>query len=325
MNPVICVSDFTDLTLPALKTASTFAQRWNERVILVHSVDEREQFPYGIRERLIGTDGRRLQEDAARLRNLGFEFEAKVLRGMPEDGIAAFAWRSGAGLVIVGSAPMANVEHWALGCIAEEISATCLVPVLAVRSAAPFERWLAGVAPLRVWVAVDAAARPDALLHRIDELRELGLCIISATFVQYPENPAEFSTLSPTSRRAFPANSELESEPLKVAARELTARSAALTYRHSFRATATELIKDAGNAGADLIVMTSHPQKDLALLPHRSLCDDVVCHAPMSVLCVPEPDIEKPHHAAQARHESRPFPTGSRGPSPHVTPDEAFL
>src|SRR5688572_12226366 len=199
MNPVICVSDFTESTLKAAKAASAFAQRWNASMILVHSVDEREQFPYGLRERLIGTDWRRLYEEAGRLRQLGFEFEEKVLRGMPEDGVAAFAWRSGAGLVVIGSAPMANVEHWALGCIAEEISDTCLVPVLAVRSAAAFERWLAGAAPLKLWIAADPAARPDALLHRIDELRELGSCVITATFVHYPENPAEVSALASTS------------------------------------------------------------------------------------------------------------------------------
>jgi nucleotide-binding universal stress UspA family protein len=322
MKPIICVTDFTDLTIEAARTASAFAQRWNERVILVHSVDEREQFPYPLRERLAGSDGHRLAEEARQLRQRGFDFEEKVLRGMPEDGIAGFAWRSGAGLVVVGSAPTANLEHWALGCIAEEISDTSLVPVLALRSAAPFERWLAGDAPLKIWMAVDPAARPDAMLHRIDELRELGPCAISATFVLYPENPFAPSPLTTASSGERPTNGFVtDRDPLETTAGELAAREARLIDSHPRPATATQLINDATDTAADLIMVTSHPRKDLTLLPHRSLCHGVVCHAPMSVLCVPEPDIEPPHHAAQARHApamaSFPDRAGSRARSNH--------
>jgi nucleotide-binding universal stress UspA family protein len=318
MSPVICVTDFTELTLEAAKTAAAFARRWQEKVILVHSVDERELFPFHLRERLVAGDARRLSEQSRHLRQLGFEFEEIVLRGMPEDGIAPYAWRAGAGLVVIGSAPTATIEHWALGCMAEEVSDTCLVPVLAVRRAAPFETWLAGGAPLNVCVAIDPAARPAALLHRIDELLELGPCRISATFVHYPEGSAEpFSHPHRENDDGFAPLSAPNRDLAASTARELAARNVVLGEPRIRSASAAELIGAASEARADLFMVTSHPQKDLSLLPHRSLCHDIVCHAPMSVLCVPEPAIEPPHHPVGGTREGAQGHTLEGAESPH--------
>src|SRR5687768_4176419 len=113
MNPVICVTEFTELTIEAAKVAAAFARRLDERVVLVRSVDEREQFPYNLRLRLMQQDYRRLADEAQRLRQLGFDFEERVVCGMPEEGISGLAWKSGACLVVVGCMPTATIEHWA--------------------------------------------------------------------------------------------------------------------------------------------------------------------------------------------------------------------
>src|SRR5688572_28429835 len=200
MNPLICVTEFTELTVEAAKVAAALGQRLGERVVLVRSVDEREQFPYNLRARLVQQDARRLAEEAQRLRQLGFDFDERVVCGMPEEGISGLAWKSGACLVVVGCTPTAALEHWALGCIAEEISDTSLVPVLAVRSSAGFENWLAGNSRLKVFMAIDPGARPDAMLNRIDELRQMGECTVEASFVPYPEKR------TPASRGSLPAS-----------------------------------------------------------------------------------------------------------------------
>ncbi len=239
-----------------------------------------------------------------RAAKLGFDFEETILRGMPEDCIAGYAWRSGAGLVVIGSAPTATIEHWALGCIAEEVSDTCLVPVLAVRRAAPFEAWLDKGVPLTVSVAIDPAARPAALLHRIDELLELGTCRISATFVQYPESATWPSAHS--SRQGDDGFSPMAASNADLTAwtaRQLAERNVVLTETRIHAPNATQLIGTAIESGADLFMVTSHPQRDLDLLPHRSLCHDIVCHAPMNVLCVPEPAVEPPHHPVNAARD----------------------
>jgi nucleotide-binding universal stress UspA family protein len=301
MNPIICVTDFTEHTLEAARTAAAFARHWGERVVLVRSVDEREQFPYPLRSRLMHQDWRRLAGEARQLRQLGFDCEEKVLRGMPEDGIAAFAWKSAARLVVVGGAPTPRLEHWALGCMAEEISDTSLVPVLAVRSAAPFDRWLAGDVPLKVLVGVDPAARPDAMLNRLDELRQLGSCAITASLVAYPENKTAPAELPPATPGQHPFTADRDQRV--ILSRELAQRDITIAEVHAGRDVAAGLVAQAEEADADLLVVTTHPHDDLTLLPHRSISHGVLRRAPMSVLCVPEPAIEPPCRASIGQRE----------------------
>src|SRR5688572_12788951 len=140
MNPIICVTEFTERTVEAARVATALATRLGDRAVLVRSVDEREQFPFELRSRLVREDWRRLAKEAQQLRQLGFDFEEQVLRGNPEDGIAGLAWKSGARLVVVACAPTGTLDRWALGSLAEEIAATSMVPLLAVRSAETFEQ-----------------------------------------------------------------------------------------------------------------------------------------------------------------------------------------
>jgi nucleotide-binding universal stress UspA family protein len=298
MKPVICVTEFSELTLEGARTAAAVARRWDEPVVLVRSVDEREQFPFELRSRLIHQDWRRLAAEAQQLRQRGFDFGEKVLRGMPEDGIAAFAWNCGARLIVVGCRPTATVEHWALGCIAEEISDTSLVPVLAVRSAAPLERWLANERPLNVFVAIDPRARPDAMLNRLDELSQLAPVVISAEIVGYPENKTAPAEPQPPAPGQHPFELDRNSRFEMSAA--LAARNVNLVEVPVHHDPATSLLNQAVESNIDLLIVTTHPGKDLTILPHPTLAHRLLRRAPMSVLCVPETAIESPRNTARA-------------------------
>lgn len=315
MNPIICVTEFTALTREALRTADALAKRAGENVLLVHSVDEREQFAFNLRSRLLESDERRLATEAQELRNLGFAFEEVLLRGMPEDGVAGFAWRVRARLIVTGSTPTAAVEHWALGCIAEEISETSLVPVLAVRSATPFERWLSGSAPLNVFVGFDPIARPDALLNRLDELRLSAACAVTAAIVTYPESKTAPSSTDPTGHGLH----TVHTDHAGTMSSELRRRNIAYVDLHASHDVAGDLIRNAQAAKADLLVIATHPRDDLTLLPRPALAHRVLRRAPMNVLCVPESDIEPPHLMAAARSET----SGTWG-EPHAA-GPAFL
>jgi nucleotide-binding universal stress UspA family protein len=313
MNPILCVTEFTELTLEAARVSADLAQRWGERVVLVRSVDEREQFAFPLRSRLVQHDWRRLADESRRLRELGFEFDEKVLRGMPEDGVAQFAWNSRARLIVVGSPPVRPIDRWALGCLAEEIADTSLVPVLAVRSAAPFMTWLRNDRPLRVYVGVDPAERADAVLNRLEELRAAGPCVMVAGDVAYPE----VGHLRPE-----PPPSELRDHEFRPSDRAedvwtgLGARHVSVSDATAASRVASVLVEAASAEQADLLVVETHPHPDHALLPHRCLAAGVLRRAPMNVLCVPAPDIEPPrnvsHEQPRAR-ESAAFAAGLTG------------
>lgn len=297
MNPILCVTEFTDRTIEAARVAAAFAARWGGRVVLVRSVDEREQFPFALRQRLVEQDWPKLRAEAQQLRAHGFDFEEEVLRGMPEDGVAGFAWNTRAQLIVVACEPTGVLDHWALGCLAEEIATTSLVPVLAVRSAAALERWLAGTGALTVFASVDPAERADAMLNRLDELRALGRCALSASFATYPEVSHSRTGPPATLRREAGAEPTLAAE----IAQQLEARDIRLSRIAETRHVDAAIVDRAAQAGADLLVVTSHPRDEPGLLPHRCVVGGVLRRAPMNVLCVPEPDIE-PARLAVAAH-----------------------
>ncbi len=321
MNPVLCVTEFNELTTGAIQVASRLAKNWREHVVLLRSVDEREQFPFGLRTSLVQGDWHRLAEEAGRLRALGFEVEEKVLRGEPEDGVAQFAWSSGASLIVVGSTPTGAIDRWALGCLAEEIATRSQVPVLAVRSAAPFNAWLEGAHPLNVFVGIDPVARPQALLNRLDEFRELGRCTVAAGFLPYPEYVHTPSLHAPAGHGDYEFQSEADFRALLE--QELVARQTAIEKLALGRDVELALIEHASRAGANLLVITSRPRLDRTLWPPRCLARGILRRAPMSVLCVPETDLEPVHSIAaepreisrlpcadgEAPRRSHPFPT----------------
>jgi nucleotide-binding universal stress UspA family protein len=304
MNPIICVTEFNELTIEAVKVAASFARHWGEPVVLVRSVDERGQFPFPLRSRLVQHDWRRLAVEAKELRRLGFTFEEEVVRGVPEDGIASFAWKSRARLIVVGCNPTHLLDRWALGSIAENICDTSLVPVLAVRSAAPFIPWLEGHHRLNVFAGFDPAARDDAVLNRLDELRGTGPCTITAGLVSDPE--ADHSKLepAPVAYREHEFRAE-QDDSVRAVSSDLAARDIAVRSVEGKNHPDAVLVAQANEAGADLLVLTSHPRTDLTLLPHRCLARGVLRRAPMNVLCVPEADIEPPRVASMARTQSK--------------------
>ena len=294
MNPILCVTDFSERALEAARAARALARHWGERVVLVHSVDERGQFPFPLRTRLVQEDWPRLAEEARRLRALGFEFEPEVVRGMPEDGIAAFAWKSGARLIVVGGAPAGAIDRWALGCLPEEIIATSVVPLLAVRDATTIERWLERRAALNIFAAFDPAARPEALLNRLDEWREMGGCTIAAGLLPYPE--IDHTGLESAPAELHGAQFRPDKELRQRLAGELAARHIAVSQLSATKHPDAALARHAAEAGAELIVVASHPHADSPLVPHRTLAEHLLRHAAVNVLCVPETAVEAVRH-----------------------------
>jgi nucleotide-binding universal stress UspA family protein len=186
MNPIICVTEFSDHTPAAFSAASAMARRWNERLLLVRSVDEREQFPLPTRESLVHEDRVRLAREAAAFRAAGLDCEEHVLLGSPEESIAVFAQRVQASLVVLGCPPLSRVDTWVLGCTAEQIALTTHVPLLLVRSESPFTEWVAGRKALRVYAFVDPVDHSPAIARAIEEWRA-----VAEEEVEFHDTPAD--------------------------------------------------------------------------------------------------------------------------------------
>ncbi len=186
MHPIICVTEFTAESTAAAHAAAAMAHRWDAPLFLVRSVDECEQFPLPLREQLVPEDRPRLAREAAQLRAGGIACEERVLLGAPEEGVAAFAERIGARLVVFGCPPLTRLDTWVLGCTGEQVATTAKVPLLLVRSAEPFTAWIAGRKPLRVYAFVDPVDHSPRIAQALAEWRA-----IADEAIEFHDTPAD--------------------------------------------------------------------------------------------------------------------------------------
>lgn len=291
-RPIVCGTDFSEGAGDAAKVAAALSQRWHAPLLLVRSADERGEMPQHIRPRLMNDDRPRLAEEAARLRALGLVFEEKLLRGVPDDGVAKFAEKANAQLVVVGASgtgALGRSGRWLLGNTAERIAETSAVPTLVVRAAKPLMAWARGERALKIFVATDFTATADAALRWVADLRQLGSCEITLGHVDHPDESrpdlAISDVISSIARRKE-CREALECD-LRERARRLLGVEPAIRVELASARVDAHLIGLAAEVNVDLLVLGTHQWQGLDRVWHRSTSRRVLHGAPMNVVCVP--------------------------------------
>ncbi len=293
-SPIICGTDFSENADQAATVADALARRLGVPCILAHSVDERGEFPDNVRPRLMNDDRPRLAAHAERLRGLGLVFEEKLLRGVPDDGVAHFAAQSGARFVVVGASIMGSswMGRLLLGNISARIAETSPVPTLVVHDAAPFVAWARGERTLKVFVGVDFSTSSDAALRWVAELRQIGPCEVVAGYVDWPpEEAARLGVSGPVGLTENPPEIQrmIERDVREKVAHLLGPENLHVCVRGNSGRADAPLLEMAGESQADLIVVGTHQWHGLSRLRHGSVSRAILRHAPVSVACVPAP------------------------------------
>lgn len=292
-KPIVCGTDFSESAAHAATVADALARRLEAPLILVRSVDERGDFPDNIRTRLMEADHPRLAEEAARLRGLGLTFEEKMLHGAPDHGVADFAARESARLVVVGASGTGALwgSRWVLGNVAERIAETSSMPTLVVRSAEPLVAWARGERPLKIFVAVDFTATAEAALRWVAEWRQIGPCEITLGYVyRQMEERGELAIYDGLglTRLAQEVREGLEHDLREKASRLLGVVPTIHVVQGSARVDA-HLIALATEAEADILLLGTHQWHNLDRGWHASISRRILHDAPMSLVCVPVP------------------------------------
>ena len=291
-KPIICGTDFSEGATQAATVADALARQLGVPLKLVHSADERGEFPDHLRTRLMNDDRPRMAKETAHLRSLGLTFEDELLRGAPDHGVAEFAARERARLVVVGASGTGSLwaSRWLLGNVAERIAETSSVPTLVVRAAEPFLDWARDGRPLKIFVAVDFTATADAALRWVAEWQQAGPCEVTLGYVhELPEECSETAMFGGLglSRLTSPGREELEND-LREKASRLGVTATIRVEPRKARVDA-HLILMATEAGADVLVLGAHQWKNLERVWHASISRRVLHDAPMSLVCVPVP------------------------------------
>jgi len=293
-RPILCGTDFSESATEAVRVAAALAQRFSAPLIVAHSVDERAEFPNHLRPRLMNEDRPRLAAEVERLRKLGLTFEEKLLRGAPDDGVASFAGKAQARLVVVAASGTGAFGRWVLGNVAERIAETSPVPTLVVRAAEPFLAWARGERALKVFVATDFTATADAALRWVAELRQMGPCEITLGYIDGPaEKRAEPAVFDGKGKDVAPPEvRQVLARDLREKAGRLLGAEPAIRIEPGSARVDAHLIQLATEAGADLLVLGTHQWHGLDRLRHTSISRLILRDAPMNVTCVPVPAVQ---------------------------------
>jgi nucleotide-binding universal stress UspA family protein len=174
---VVCGSDLSERSRPALVAAAALARRAREPLRLVHVVAAAELLEPDCRARLLAAARERLDREAERVEGtLEGAVERMVLVGHPVRELLSAAAADGASLVVVSSQGHAASPLYRIGGTSERIALEAPVPVVVVREAAPFEAWARGERPLRVLLAADFTSSALAAAGWVKALRRLGPC-----------------------------------------------------------------------------------------------------------------------------------------------------
>jgi nucleotide-binding universal stress UspA family protein len=193
------------------------------------------------------------------------------------------------------------MDRWTFGSVSEQVAQAAPVPTLVVHRAAPLERWIARVAPLRIVVSLDLFATSDAVLRWVRELRAVGKCEVIACHCNAWEPHGEGRGLDP--RTVVPVNppreqARLERELKKKVRDQLGDEEPfRVIVRPDWGVAATALLDVAYREKADLVVIGSHQRKGLSRLLHGSLSRAVLREAQTNVACVPIVAEFSPRHA----------------------------
>lgn len=291
-SSILCGTDLSAGAARAADVAAVLALRLKVPLSLVCVCEPAATgIVSGLRAQAVALDRKALHREAERLRSSGAVIAEDLRSGFPEKELVSLARQPGVGLVVVAAHGHRALARWWLGSVAERTAESAPVPTLVIRDAVPFEAWLRGEGPLRVFVGTDFTPQSEAALQWVRELRKIGPCEVLAAYLAWmpaptspdfsvvPELAADFHEHEDEVRAALHRKvTEVLGEPapeIKVAA-----GSGRIDGR---------LVEMASEAQADLIVVGSHQWHGLERLWHPSVSRGILHHAPMNVACVPAP------------------------------------
>ena len=289
-RPILCGTDFSEDAMRAANAAAAIAQRLGVPLLLVHSVDERGEFPASLHARFMEERRSQLAVEAARLRDLGATVEERVLGGLPDDGIVNCVVKSGAQLVVVAASGTGRLGRWMLGSVAERTAESSPVPTLVVRSGAAMEQWARGRRTLKIFVGADFTASSDTALRWVASLRRIGACEVVAAYLDWPpEERARLGLFSESTLLKNPPDVQqvLERDLWEKVTGILGGEGVRVRVRGEWERVDAAILALADEERADLVVLGTHQWRGFSRLRHGSVSRAVLHEASMSVACVP--------------------------------------
>ncbi|MEW6321363.1 MAG: universal stress protein [Acidobacteriota bacterium] len=289
---VVCGTDFSARAREAASAAAAVANRMGQPLLLVHALDDPryEGLPAAAKKALMTRQVESLAAEATRLGRRGPTVIHEVHVGHADEVIAERARQAGARLVVVGAVGTRASDRFRLGSVAERTVGVSSVPVLVVRDDAPFEAWVKGRRPLRVFAGFDFTVTSEAALEWVRDLSALGPCDVTVGHLM--RAPETLERLGLADAPAPPEATPLVQEAVERDVRDrvtllLGTPEVAVRVQAAVGRRDLELLNMAARAEADLVVTGTHQLHGLPRLWHGSVSTGLLVNASLSVACVP--------------------------------------
>jgi nucleotide-binding universal stress UspA family protein len=138
---ILVPSDFSEASREALATAIAFARAFSARIDMIHVFVEptyvlpppveMATFPFNLAEIMAKVETS-LDAEKKRVEEAGIPVEAQTITGRPAPEIVAYAKKTGADLIVMGTHGRGGFQHALLGSVAERVVHYSPCPVLVV-------------------------------------------------------------------------------------------------------------------------------------------------------------------------------------------------
>ena len=301
---IVCGTDFSERAGSALSTAVLLAKRANEDVLLAYvsaflgwqaSVAAEGPAPAASGSKLeaalteVRRDlERRLASEAKIFEGRGAAIRTEFVQGTPDERLVAIADRERAGLIVIGALGHRSGSSWTLGGTADRVAQRARSPVLVVRSAEAFEKWIAASAPLRVLVGIDESESSERAVTELRRFVGSSPCEIVGVHVYWP--PEQHAKLGLHGSMALGAATAEIERALRAGLEPRLARAAPpieLRMIGGLGRAADHLVQASIDLRSDLVVVGNNQRKGLGKVWHGSVSHGVIARAAANVLCVP--------------------------------------
>ncbi len=288
---IVCRTDLSDRSRPALVAAASFASRIPGcELYVTHVLDAATtSLDMSLQELIRSGAVARLKAELANLNiPLSPTVHPTVLTGPSSKALLEFARAKRTGLLIVASEGHGASPLYRLGGTSERLAQAATQPLLVVRDATPFKAWADGTRALRVLLAVDWTRSSAPAIEWVKTLRAAGPCDVVVGYIYYSGTTGEGVRRYGLARSwMFEPDPEVE----RLLERDLRDRVGELggTGRVSFRAhhgigrLGDHLLELAESEQADLIVVGTHHKRGLSRL---SSVEAVALHFARSSMAV---------------------------------------
>lgn len=290
---IICGTDFSENAAEAVATAAALAQKSQKALALLHVADQFNTYGDDMVElnRNLRPARERLKQEIAKCSTSVAGVSGEVLHGqLAEDALVDFAAKHPVDLLVVSAVSKTAFDHLTIGSVSEEIAETASVPTLTVRSSKPFEAWVRGERPLKIFIASDFSNYSDAALRWVGELRNLGPCEVTVVYVA---SLSEEEKRLGTGKKQDPDENQpsisaiLERDLREKATQILGIEPFEILVRTGAGKVDFQIVNLATKGQGDLLVVGTHQRQGFTQLVRGSVSRGILRHAPMSVACVP--------------------------------------